>query len=211
MRHESYGIRHMSGRIKVYREDTLEVLFCDNNVICNTVKSLFARFCASISPTGSIASGSPNKLGVETLYGIWGLALGSGDPSWSADTQPAPTATQTALISQILRKPLSAVNYVDTSNNPQIVFTNQVNFQTTVNATTDNLNQQGIREMGLIGGGSATANSGSGSNMLTAPYWNPSLAGGPIADSVTLINYYTLPPLILPPGVNIIFSWVLSY
>jgi hypothetical protein len=30
-------------------------------------------------------------------------------------------------------------------------------------------------------------------------------------DTVVLINYKTLPPLPLPPGINLIFSWVLTF
>jgi hypothetical protein len=79
-----------------------------------------------------------------------------------------------------------------------------VDFQTVLNATLDNINVP-IREMGLIGGGThGTANT----NMLQAPYWDPATRD---ANSVTLINYKTMPPLALPPGINFIVSWVLKF
>src|SRR5208282_5706604 len=193
------------GHIRVYAEGDPEHLFySEENVITNTVKGLFARMMANIVPLDVAV---PYKLGHDALYGVWGLALGAGDPSWAPETQPIEMPTQQALITPFLRKNLSGVNYVDSNLNPITQYSNMVNFQTTINSTTDNITQA-IREMGLIGGGSAQANSGAGTNMLTAPYWNPA---APVADSVTLINYKTLPPLILPAGINLIFSWILSF
>jgi hypothetical protein len=151
----------------------------------------------------------------DPLYGVWGLALGAGSPSWAPETQPDPTPVQTALISEFLRKPLSRINYVDSSFNPLSYFSTMVDFQTTVNATTDNITQS-IREMGLIGGGTLVGAGNEPTNMLTAPYFNPSRvvnsvpAPGP-ADSVVLVNYKTLPPLLLPAGVDITFSWILQF
>jgi hypothetical protein len=202
-----------AGRFQIKREDTGEVLYEDHNIITNTVKWLFAYLMANYTPGETFTPQQPYQQGQAQgpLYGIWGLALGTGSPTWAPQTQPAETPTQTALISQVLRKPLSSINYVDANFNPLGKFTLQVDFQTVINATTDNLIGVGIREMGLIGGGTFNGPT----NMLTAPYFNPldtsGPGGGPSVNSVILINYKTLPPLILPSGVNIIISWVLSF
>lgn len=201
--------------IRVVREDTGELLFETHNVIVNTVKWLFARLMANVNPTDP---SPPYLLGHETLYSVWGLALGAGSPTWAPETQPQETPTQTALIQEFLRKPLSAINFVQSDNNGGWTAINTlstyVNFQCVVNATTDNITQS-IREMGLIGGGTANLTEGEPTDMQTAPYFtgNPSSYSSVLAaqDTVTLINYKTLPPLLLPPGVNIIFSWVLSF
>jgi hypothetical protein len=193
------------GRIVARREDTGEVIWSADNIIVNTVKWLFARLAANVNPNDPAP---PYQQGHEPLYGIWGLALGTGSPSWAPETQPVETPTQTALIAEVLRKPLSQVRYVDSNFNPLAIFSLQVDFQTVVNATTDNLTGVGIREMGLIGGGTFTAPGPT--NMLTAPYFDPT-ALTPNMNSVILVNYKTLPPLILPAGVNIIFSWILSF
>lgn len=203
--------------IRVFRKDTGEVLYEGHNIIVNVVKWLFARLMANTVPN---TPNPPYLLGqvggnADPLYGVWGLALGAGSPSWAPETQPDPTPVQTALIQEFLRKPLSRISYVDANFNPLAKFSTLVDFQTTVNATTDNITQ-GIREMGLIGGGTQGSNPpGTQTNMLTAPYFDPAnISGpgqGPTVDAVTLVNYKTLPPLILPAGVDIIFSWVLSF
>jgi hypothetical protein len=198
--------------IRVMRADNGELLYAGHNVIVNEVKWLFARLMANALPNAPQPPYTLGQSGVyaDPLYGIWGLAIGSGSPSWAPETQPDPTPTQTALISQFLRKPLSRINYVDTNFNPLNTFSTMVDFQTTVNATTDNITQA-IREMGLIGGGTLIGAGGQPTDMQTAPYFNPTGTPPGPADSVVLINYKTLPPLILPSGVDIIFSWILSF
>jgi hypothetical protein len=201
--------------IRVYRTDTKEILYTGHNVIVNTVKWLFARLMSNAvpnTPNPPYPLGETSDTNADPLYGVWGLALGAGSPSWAPETQPDPTPTQTALIQPILRKPLSAINYVDANYNPLATFSTTVSYQTTVNATTDNITQ-GIREMGLIGGG--TINLGGPTNMLTAPFFDPTSTSGPgqgpNPNSVVLINYKSLAPLILPAGVDIIFEWVIAY
>jgi hypothetical protein len=204
----------MRGHIRIMREDNGEILFEEKNVIVNTVKWLFARLMAESVPDGINTNPSSPKV---PQFGIWGLALGTGDPGWPAETQPAETPEQDHLLTQIKRKQCSKIRYVDSDLNPLPPgqFSLQVDFQTVVNATTDSITGVPIREMGLIGGGYSNVSGGPSaftvtpsSTMLTAPYFNPS---APDADTVILINYKTLPPLPLPPGINIIFSWVLSF
>src|SRR5271170_7997830 len=156
--------------IRVKRADTGEVLYQGHNVIVNVIKFLFARLMANALPNAPAVPYTLGQAGVsaDPLYGIWGLALGAGSPSWAPETQPDPSPVQTALISEFLRKPLSRINYVDSNFNPVNQFSTMVDFQTTVNATTDNITQS-IREMGLIGGGTLNPSVGGPTNMTTAP------------------------------------------
>lgn len=177
------------GRIKIFHKDNPEiVIFEEDNVIVNTVKSLFSRLMLD---------------SVEPKYGIWGLAIGSGDSGWD-DNPPAPTTTQTRLLNEIKRKQATARRYVDRNAlNPVTLPSEAIEIQTLFNATDDNITDF-IREMGLIGGGSTADNT----NMNTADYWDPNILD---VNTVTLINYKTLGELRLPAGIDIIFSWVLFF
>lgn len=179
----------LHGHIRIIREDTGEVVFEDKNVIVNTVKSLFARLMANSA---------------EPLFGVWGLAIGAGSPTWADNAQPEAGVDQTALFNQILRKKCSFVRFVDNDLNPVQGYSEIVDFQTVLNATLDNIVVP-IREMGLIGGGTHGTPD---TNMAQAPYWDPTVRS---AESVTLINYKTMPPLALPPSVNFIVSWILRF
>src|SRR5271165_1674721 len=88
--------------IRVAREDTGEILYEAHNTIVNTVKWLFSRLMANVNPTDP---NPPYPLGHEPLYGVWGLALGAGSPTWAPETQPQETPVQTALIQEFIRKP----------------------------------------------------------------------------------------------------------
>ena len=202
----AYGLK---GRIKLYEQaNPKNVLYEQDNIIVNTVKSLFARLMFQ-NPN------IPSTSQFGAVYGVWGLVVGAGDPGWPLDTQPAETVGQTAIISQILRKPLTAVSFLDGNGNASPTITDTVSFQTILNATTDNINQP-IREMGLIGGGSPNT---TGSTLIgnwiptspaTAKFWgDPSAPTSP--DSMTLINYKTMGPLGLPAGINFILDWVLNF
>jgi hypothetical protein len=215
------------GRVIARREDNGEVIFQDNNIIVNTTKYLFAFWASNYAPGEAFTPQNPYQFGqtpansanpqpnhTGPLFGIWGLALGTGSPTWAPQTQPTQTPQQTALISQVLRKGLSSIQFVDSNFNPLPNFSLQVSFQTILNATTDNLIGVGIREMGLIGGGQYTAGSFTGTNMLTAPYFVPPNSQGvpvPNLNSVVLVNYITTPPIILPAGINIIIEWILQF
>lgn len=188
--------RTLRGEVKIFDINQPEdVFFEKKNVIVNGVSFLFARLLS-------------NPL--EPLAGVWGLAVGAGGTGtngWSANQQPDPVATVTSMVSEIKRKPLLKFNYLDASGNPTAALTTTINFVTALNATTDGISVP-IREMGLIGGGTTLTVNGGPTNMLTAPYFDPT---NPQFNSVLLINYITLPPFILPPNISIGIGWKLSF
>lgn len=214
----------MSGHIRIFPKPQPQAppkpVFEDKNVIVTTVKSLFARMM--INYTGNW----------EPLYGVWGLALGLGDGIWS--DAPGEQATQTRLKNVILKQPLSSAHFVDSAYNPlptgqyydptDVLNSQQsggvppsivrVDFQTEIEATQNGLVGVPIREMGLIGGGTKRRDS-SGNTLTTdmvntSNWWDPT-ADNPNPDSVTLVNYRTIPPLTLPPDVPFIFSWIIAF
>ena len=185
----------LKGKVRIYELDRpTETLFQRDNVIVQGVSYLFARLLANST---------------DPVAGIWGLALGSGavnTAGWSASSQPDPTATQTAMVAEIKRKALSQVRYIGSDGNPTTTLTTKVSFQTVINATTDAITIP-IREMGLIGGGTTLTANGGPTNMLTGNYFDPA---APVANAVYLINYITIPPLVLPASINIGIDWLLS-
>lgn len=173
-------------------QDPSRVMFHDHNVIVLGVKHFFARMFVSLG---------------EPCWSVWGLALGAGDPSWPSTVQPDATPVQDRIISPLIRKPISKIQFVDENLDPSSTDTNRVSYQTIINATTDNLTAP-VREMGLLGGGTKVANGGTGTDPVTAPFWDPTTKD---RDSVVLINYKTLPPLMFPAGVNFLVEWVLQF
>jgi hypothetical protein len=178
----------LKGRIRIYTKDNPEQIWYEaNNTIVLSVKGLFARLMAN--------SGEPAN-------GIWGLALGSGDPAWGDNPSDA-TSVQWNLVHEIKRKQRTAIRFLDAANNPTSNFTNVIEVQTLFNATDDNITDP-VREMGLIGGGNQTT------NMLTSQnFWDPqAITKDP--STITLINYKTLPTFNMPGGLDLVFAWVLS-
>ena len=143
----------------------------------------------------------------EPLFGVWGLAIGAGAPDWPANNQPDGLPTQQQIVTPILRKPIHWARFVDSNLNviADGGYSNMVDFQTILNASTDNIGTP-IREIGLIGGGTT------GTNLQTAvPFDSSTQAGINTIDSALLINYKTLPPLALPAGVGFVMSWILTF
>lgn len=187
----------IKGHIRVYEQaNPKNIIFEEDNVICSNTKYLFARMMA--------ASGdSPVWPG----FGVWGLAVGAGGPDWPINTQPDALNTQQSILTPILRKRLSSVNYVDSSLNIIVDsgYSNIVDFQTVLNATSDNIGTP-IREIGLIAGGDI------GTDMMAAPFFDSTNQTTiNTIDSVVLVNYKTLPPLKLPEGISFVWSWVLTF
>ena len=188
----------IKGHIRVYEQtNPKNVIFEEDNVICTNTKYLFARMMAASASNPSVWPG----------FGVWGLAVGAGGPDWPINTQPDATSTQQSIVSPILRKRLSSVNYVDPALNIIVNngYSNIVDFQTILNATSDNIGTP-IREIGLIAGGVGST------DMVNAPFFDSTnQTTVNTIDSVTLVNYKTLPPLKLPDGISFVWSWILTF
>ena len=186
----------VKGRVRIFEEhNPKNIIFEEDNVICTNTKYLFARMMAASAETP-----------IWPAYGVWGLAVGAGSPDWGST--PDPLSTQQAIVSPILRKRLNSVNYVDESLNviPNNGYSNIVDFQTILNATTDNIVTP-IREIGLIAGGVNGV-----TDMMSAPFFDSTTQSTiNTVNSVILVNYKTLPALKLPEGISFVWSWVLTF
>lgn len=184
--------RQLSGVVTIQNLDTGEVVLEKKNVIVNGVSYLFAR--QFLNP-------------LEPLAGVWGLAVGQGGVGWSDTLPPPPVANTTSLVAEFKRKQLASAVFVDQNGNPTTALTTSVKFTTQLNATSDSITIP-IREMGLIGGGTNLVVNSGPTDMLHAPYFNPVV---PQSNTVLLINYFTLPPFILPEKVNFGIAWQLNF
>jgi hypothetical protein len=184
----------MQGRVRIYEVVRPErTLFERKNIIVNSSAFLNARLLLN---------------SVEPMFGIWGLAVGAGGlgGAWSASQQPAPTALQVGMVSELKRKQASTIFFVDENGNPTATITTSILARTILNATTDNITIA-LREMGLIGGGTTLSGNGGPTNLLTAPYFDPS---NPAANTVCLINYLTIPSFPLPPNSDMAIDWTIN-
>lgn len=85
----------------------------------------------------------------EPAFGIWGLALGSGDVSWDLQAPPAATNTQRSLWNEIGRKQIATVDFIDQDGNISAIPTNIIDL-TTIFTESEAVGP--IAEMALVGG-----------------------------------------------------------
>jgi len=108
----------VSGRIKVYDENNKLVKTHEvpHNEVTEQFYILLARLCrAPDEPEG----------------GLTFMAVGSGDPSWDITNPPAPTGTETELVAEIARKPISSITFVDVDGSPSATPTRWIDVLTT--------------------------------------------------------------------------------
>lgn len=169
--------------------------------------------------TGEITKGHlPNKVTLDASiliarllkdksepdYGIYALAVGTGDISWDPNHPPAATNTQRSLFNELARKAVSSTNFIDSQGNVSGVPTNIVDFTTTFapgEATGP------LTEMGLLGGDidPILAN--------TNPVLPPNGVYVPTVNTVgkdSLLNFLTFPCINKPALSSISWTWRLS-
>jgi hypothetical protein len=140
----------------------------------------------------------------EPRFGIYALALGTGDIAWDPNHPPAATNTQRSLFNELARKAISATNFVDPQGNISGVPTNIVDFTATFapgEATGP------LTEMGLLGGDidPILAN--------TNPILPPNGIYDPTVNTVgfdSLVNFLTFPVINKPALSSLSFTWRLT-
>lgn len=148
---------------------------------------------------------SPNVANVsEPKFGIYALAVGTGDIGWDPLNPPAGTSTQRSLYTEIGRKKIATSNYIDSLGSISAIPTNVVDYTTTF-AESEAVG--GLVEMGLIGGDPDT-------NVLIR---NPILPANGIYSSAIdvrsmdmLVNYISMKVISKPASSTISFTWRLS-
>ena len=139
----------------------------------------------------------------ESPYGVFCLAVGTGDTGWDPMNPPAPTDTQRALYSELARKAFSATTFIDSGGSPTAVPTNVVDYSATFAEGEAN---GPLCEMGLLGG-----------NIVISPPNPVSPPNGPynvppvnLTEYETEINYTTFACVNKPPTSTMTVVWRLT-
>ncbi len=166
------------------------------NIVTLDASILLARLCKT--PTSTAHQSEPS-------FGIFALAVGTGDVGWNTNNPPAATNTQRSLYNEIARKKIATSTFVTSNGSVSSSPTNIVDFTTTFSESEA---VGGICEMGLIGGDNST-------NMNTR---NPALPANGTYDPTlnltnldTLVNYVSFPVINKPATSTLSWTWRLSF
>jgi hypothetical protein len=141
----------------------------------------------------------------EPSFGVFALAVGTGDISWNPLNPPAATNTQRSLFNELARKQIATTNFINQSGGISGVPTNVVDFNTTF-AESEAVGV--LTEMGLLGGDVNTNMS------ITNPVLPPNGTYDPTVNLVgldTLVNYVTFPAISKPPTSTLSWTWRLTF
>lgn len=137
----------------------------------------------------------------EPPFGLYALAVGTGDVGWNPMAPPAATNTQRALFSELTRKTFTLTEFIDGGGLPSAIPTNIVDY-TTVFTESEAVGP--LVEMGLIGGNIST-------NMaIKNPVSPPNGVYNPLVDLTTketLFNYLTFPVINKPATAQLALTW----
>jgi len=140
----------------------------------------------------------------EPSFGIYALAVGTGDMGWDQSFPPVATNTQRSLYNEIGRKTFASATFVDALGNPSSIATNVIDF-TTVFSESEAVGP--LMEMALLGG-DISANMAERNPVLppNGPY-------DPTVDLVgkdTCCNYLTYAVIHKPNNSTLSWTWRLT-
>jgi hypothetical protein len=140
----------------------------------------------------------------EPKFGVYALAVGTGNVGWDPMNPPAGTSTQRSLYNEIGRKTIATSNYINSLGAISAIPTNVVDYTVTF---TESEAVGPLVEMGLIGGDPD-------SNVLIR---NPILPANGLHDPTVdvrsldmLLNYTTFKVINKPPTSTWSLTWRLS-
>lgn len=161
------------------------------NVVTKDASILVARLLKSPA--------TPNLS--EPAFGVFALAVGTGDAGWNPLNPPVATVTQRSLYNELARKQITVSDFIDGVGAISGVPTNVVDFTTTFSEAEA---VGALTEMGLLGGDVDT-------NMaVTNPILPPNGTYDPTVDVVgkdTLVNYKTMPVINKPATSTLSWTW----
>lgn len=150
-------------------------------------------------------TGTPIAHQSEPSFGVFALAVGTGDLSWNLQNPPPATNTQRSLWNELARKAIQSTNFINQDGTIAGVPTNIVDFTTTFSESEA---VGPIVEMGLLGGDLSTNMS------IRNPVLPPNGLYDPTVDLVgldTLVNYLTFPVVNKPATSTLAWTWRLTF
>lgn len=137
----------------------------------------------------------------EPKFGVFALAVGTGDIGWDPMNPPAATNTQRSLFNELARKQITVSNFIDAASSISGIPTHVIDFTTTFSESEA---VGALVEMGLLGGDVDT-------NMaITNPILPPNGIYNPTVDVVgkdMLVNYLTFPVINKPATSTLSWTW----
>lgn len=150
-------------------------------------------------------TGTPTVHVTEPNFGIFALAVGTGDPNWDPLSPPPATVTQRGLWNELGRKTVQSTAFVDGDGVISSVPTSTVDFITTFSESEA---VGPLTEMGLLGGDISTNMS------VVNPVLPPNGPYDPAFNLVgkdTLVNYITFPVISKPATSTLQWVWRLHF
>ena len=165
------------------------------NIVTLDASILIARLMKSTS--------TPNVS--EPSFGVFALAVGTGDVGWDPLNPPTATDTQRSLYNELARKQITNSDFITSGGTISGIPTKVVDYTTTFSEAEA---VGGLVEMGLLGGDVDT-------NMtVTNPILPPNGAYDDTVDVVgkdMLVNYLTFPVINKPANSTLTWVWRLTY
>lgn len=150
-------------------------------------------------------TGTPTVHVTEPNFGVFALAVGTGDPNWDPLSPPPATVTQRGLWNELGRKTVQSTAFIDGDGVVSSVPTSTVDFITTFSESEA---VGPLTEMGLLGGDISTNMS------VVNPVLPPNGPYDPAFNLVgkdTLVNYITFPVISKPATSTLQWVWRLHF
>lgn len=170
-----------------------------NNIVTLDAGILIARLLKGPDSPASHVS--------EPSYGIWMLAVGTGDPGWDPQNPVPANVYQRYLYSELARKKWSSTSFINSNGTVSLIPTNVVDFTFSFGVGEA---VGPLVEMGLLGGdvnSDTSIRNPPQSSYPNGPY-NPMVS---LKDRDTLCNYLTFPVINKSSTSTLSWTWRLTF
>lgn len=150
-------------------------------------------------------TGTPVANQCVPYFGVYALAVGTGDVSWDPLNPPAATVTQRSLYNELARKAIATTSFIDDEGSISGVRTHIVDFTTTF---TESEAVGTLTEMGLLGGDVDTSMAVRNPILPANGTYDPTVD---VSGKDILVNYVTFPAISKPATSTLSWTWRLVW